>query len=90
MPRPDLATIGVQYCCIPVLSIGRDIYCDTTLILDKLEQLYSGSHMAGKMGTDKVLIELLQKWTDLDVFSRACESTPPDFPAMSNPAGRRF
>jgi glutathione S-transferase len=86
MPRPDLAAIGVKYRRIPVLSIGRDIYCDTALILDKLEQLYPGSRMGGKTGTDKALIKLLQKWTDLDVFSRACESIPPDFPAMSNPA----
>lgn len=86
MPRPDLAAIGVKYRRIPVLSIGRDIYCDSALILDKLEQLYPGSHMGGKTGTDKALIKLLQKWIDLDVFSRACETIPSDFPVMSNPA----
>src|SRR5436305_1257605 len=74
MPRPDLAAIGVKYGRIPVLPIGRDIYCDTALMLDKLEQLYPGSRMGGKTGTDKALTKLLQKWTDLDVFSRACES----------------
>jgi glutathione S-transferase len=85
MPRPDLAAIGVKYRRIPVLSIGRDLYCDSALILEKLEKLYPGSHMGGKTGTDKALIKLLQKWTDLDVFPRACESIPPDFPAMSDP-----
>lgn len=85
MPRPDLAAVGVKYRRIPVLSIGRDLYCDSALILEKLEQLYPGSHMGGTTGTDKALIKLLQKWTDLDVFARACESIPPDFPAMSDP-----
>ena len=84
MQRPDLIAIGVKYRRIPVLSIGRDIYCDTALIVDKLEQLYPGSRMGGKTGTDKALIKLLHKWTDLDIFPRACESIPLDFPAMSN------
>lgn len=84
MPRPDLAAVGVKYRRIPVLSIGRDLYCDNALILEKLEQLYPGSDMGGTTGTDKALIKLLQKWTDLDVFARACESIPPDFPAMSD------
>ena len=85
MPRPDLAAIGVQYRRIPLLAIGRDIYCDTALINEKLEQLYPGSHLGGKTGTDKALITLLQKWTDLDVFPRAAETIPPHFPAMSDP-----
>jgi hypothetical protein len=38
---------------------------------------------AERRGTDRALIKLLQKWTDLDVFSRACESIPLDFPALS-------
>ena len=50
MPRPALAAIGIKYRRIPVLSIGRDIYSETALILDKLEQLYPGSHMGGKTG----------------------------------------
>ena len=85
MPRPDLSAIGLKYRRIPVLSIGRDIYCDTALILEKLERLYPGSNMGGETGKDKALIKLLQKWTDFDVFPRACESIPPDFPAFSDP-----
>jgi glutathione S-transferase len=85
MPRPDLAAIGVRYRRIPVLSIGRDLYCDSALILEKLEKLYPGSHMGGKTGADKALIKLLQKWTDLDVFPRACESISSNFPATTDP-----
>ena len=85
MPRPDLAAIGVKYRRVPVLSIGRDIYCDSALILEKLEQFYPGSNMNGKTGTDKALIKLLQKWTDLEVFARACECIPADFAVMKEP-----
>lgn len=39
MPRPDIASLGLKYRRIPVLSIGRDVYLDTRLILPKLEGL---------------------------------------------------
>lgn len=39
MPRPDIASLGIKYRRIPVLSIGRDVYLDTRLILQKLEAL---------------------------------------------------
>jgi len=49
MPRPDLAALGIHYRRIPLLSIGRDIYLDTRLILRKLE----GRFPEGKLGSDK-------------------------------------
>ncbi|KAJ4417236.1 hypothetical protein N0V82_006269 [Gnomoniopsis sp. IMI 355080] len=39
MPRPDVASLGIQYRRIPICSIGRDVYLDTRLILAKLETL---------------------------------------------------
>lgn len=84
MPRPDLAALGVKYRRIPILSIGRDFYCDTALILEKLEKLYPGSEMGGKSGQDKALIKLLQKWTDLDVFSKAAECMPSEHPVFND------
>ncbi|CAG8982827.1 hypothetical protein HYALB_00006636 [Hymenoscyphus albidus] len=39
MPRPDITAIGTLYRRIPILSIGRSIYNDTRLILQKLETL---------------------------------------------------
>ncbi|KAI8625752.1 glutathione S-transferase [Xylariaceae sp. FL1651] len=46
MPRPDVALLGISYRRIPILSIGRDVYLDTRLILQKLEALFppSASH----------------------------------------------
>lgn len=40
MPRPVLKGLGINYRRIPVLSLGRDIYIDTRLILRKLETLF--------------------------------------------------
>ncbi|KAH6611597.1 hypothetical protein Trco_001617 [Trichoderma cornu-damae] len=42
MPRPDLSRLGVRYRRIPVLAIGRDVYLDTRLILEKLGELEPG------------------------------------------------
>jgi glutathione S-transferase len=39
MPKPDLAALTGGYRKTPVLQIGADIYCDTALICDVLEQL---------------------------------------------------
>jgi len=38
LPRPILvATFGLTYRKIPVVAIGRDVYCDTSLIIEALE-----------------------------------------------------
>lgn len=40
MPKPDLVALTGGYRRAPVMQIGADIYCDTQLILRKLEELY--------------------------------------------------
>lgn len=37
MPRPDLKALGITYRRIPLLSIGKDVYCDTSCIIDALQ-----------------------------------------------------
>jgi glutathione S-transferase len=39
MPKPDLTALTGGYRKTPVLQIGADIYCDTALICDVLEQI---------------------------------------------------
>ena len=40
MPRPVLSRLGLQYRRLPVLAIGRDIYCDSRNIIEALEDHY--------------------------------------------------
>ena len=34
LPRKDLEELGITYRRIPVLAIGKDVYCDSSLIFD--------------------------------------------------------
>ena len=91
MPRPDLEALGVNYRRIPVVAIGRDIYCDTLLILQKLEKLYPAGgnikqSLAGTTPEHKGLELLLEKWTDVVVFPRAAaDAIPLDHPLVVDP-----
>ena len=38
MPKPDLTALTGGYRKTPVLQVGADIYCDTALIAQRLEQ----------------------------------------------------
>lgn len=89
LPRPDLAALGVKYRRVPVLSIGRDVYCDSLLILEKLEKLYTetGHHPLGATdGTELALEKLFEKWTDVVVFKPAAALIPTDMDLMKDPA----
>ncbi|KAK2748924.1 hypothetical protein FQN57_007207 [Myotisia sp. PD_48] len=86
MPRPDLADLGVGYRRIPVLAIGRDLYCDTRLILQKLEQRFPHGALGAQDGEGKALEKLLEAWTvDGGVFVRGTQLIPPDLPFPSDP-----
>ena len=88
-PRPDLHALGVNYRRIPVLSIGRDIYCDTLLILETLEKLYPPSSEYKQIGatspTEKALEKLFEKWTDVVVFKPAAACIPTELDLMKDP-----
>jgi hypothetical protein len=34
IPRKDLEAIGVYYRRVPILAVGKDLYCDSKLIID--------------------------------------------------------
>ena len=45
MPRPVLRDFfHLTYRKIPVLSIGTDVYCDTSMILEALEHIFTGPY----------------------------------------------
>ncbi|KAI0965105.1 glutathione S-transferase [Xylaria arbuscula] len=82
LPRPDLALLGVSYRRIPVLSIGRDVYLDTRLIIQKLETLYppSAAHpgISAKNPEHVALEQLISARTiEGDLFQRAIQCFPP-------------
>lgn len=43
MPRPDVAKLGLQYRRIPILAIGNDVILESSLQLERLEQLPLGA-----------------------------------------------
>jgi len=44
LPRPELSELlGVAYRRIPILAIGNDVYCDTSLISYVLERRFPAS-----------------------------------------------
>ena len=69
-----------------MFSIGRDICCDTLLLLQKLEELYLGNTLSAKDPKDRALEQLLDRRTSDIVFQRAVGTIPGDVLAMNDPA----
>lgn len=53
LPREDIDALGVKYRRIPIMSIGRDIYCDTRLILQKLEEKFPNGALGASQPDQK-------------------------------------
>ncbi|KAI1270575.1 glutathione S-transferase [Xylariaceae sp. FL1019] len=96
MPRPDVALLGVSYRRIPIMSIGRDVYVDTRLILQKLEALFppSGEHPGissahAGLGAEGTALEQLlsSRVTDGGIFLCGTVCLPPDI--FGDPAFQR-
>lgn len=89
MPRPDVEALGTKYRRIPIVVIGRNIYNDTRLILQKLEKLYpdhpqisaSSTSSPDQMATEK----LLEFWTVEGLFARAAQLLPLNLPLLNDP-----
>jgi glutathione S-transferase len=73
MPKPDLTALTGGYRKTPVLQIGADIYCDTALIADVIEEhaprptLYP----SGIAGSSRILAQ----WADSTLFWTAIPYT---------------
>lgn len=67
------------------MSIGRDVYCDTRLILAKLEEKFPSGALGASQPDQKATETLLEKWTIDGVFSRAAQLIPPDMPLLKDP-----
>ncbi|KAH7067104.1 hypothetical protein FB567DRAFT_542046 [Paraphoma chrysanthemicola] len=77
MPRPDLASIGVGYRKIPVMAIGKDVYCDSRLIISKLEALFPNSTLTPKTEAEIGVQKLFENYTiDGGVFANTVKLIP--------------
>ena len=87
MPKPDLLPLTGGYRRTPVLQIGADIWCDTLLILRKLETVHPSPSLYPN--GDASLVRALVWWADKSIFPHALgvvattvgHSIPPDFVA---------
>jgi glutathione S-transferase len=83
MPRPDLEALNVAYRRIPLLSIGKDIFCDTRLILRKLESLFPSGALGAEDPDQKAIQKLLERYTgDAGIFVSAAALIPVLAPPM--------
>ena len=68
------------------MSIGRDVYCDTRLILQKLEERFPKGALGATQPEQKAVEKLLEKWTiDGGVFTRAAQLIPSETPLLNDP-----
>ena len=66
MPKPDLTALTGGYRKTPVLQIGADIYCDTALICDVLEQLAPAPTLYP--GATTGAAQIVAQWADSALF----------------------
>jgi glutathione S-transferase len=73
MPKPDLTALTGGYRKTPVLQIGADIYCDTALIAEVLEEL--APHPSLYPGAVAGAARILAQWADSTLFWTAIPFT---------------
>ncbi|KAL4811160.1 hypothetical protein BDV18DRAFT_155770 [Aspergillus unguis] len=89
LPRPDLARLGIRYRRIPLLAIGRDVYLDSRLILQRLEQhegnkpSFAAEASSEQRGIQKLCASFT---TDTPLFFSVVQVLLPNTPLMQNEA----
>ncbi len=66
MPKPDLQTLTGGYRRIPVLQIGADVYCDTSLIAEVIDELAPNPSLFPKSHAAQARI--MAQWADHTLF----------------------
>jgi glutathione S-transferase len=69
MPKPGLLPLTGGYRRTPVMQIGADVYCDTLLILRKLEELHPAPSLYP--GNSEGIATALAWWSDKSIFPPA-------------------
>jgi hypothetical protein len=92
LPRPDITDrLGIGYRRIPLLAIGNDIYCDTSLIIPAIERTFSNlegsptlfpSRKGGVRADTGLIKAFAMSYTDRTIFPLAASLLPyQKFPA---------
>lgn len=90
LPRPDLKLLNVNYRRIPLLAIGKDVYCDTRIILQKLEDFFPEGCLGASEPDQKAIQKLLETWAiQAGLFNRASQLIPPSMPLLNDPKFQR-
>ena len=85
MPRPLLRdNFNLTYRKIPILALGREIYCDTSLIIEALEHFFPESEgyqtlypkAADGRNYRPMIRGFASYWTDRPLFRVACGLMP--------------
>lgn len=66
LPKPDVVALTGGYRRTPFLQIGADIYCDTALICDVLEQLQPTPSLYPE--ATQALARIVAQWADSTLF----------------------
>lgn len=68
-----------------MLSLGRDLYCDTRLILSELESRFPNSTLAATSPADRAVEQLIEIWcVDGGIFARAAQLLPSEMPLIND------
>jgi len=67
-PKPDLVALTGGYRKVPVLQIGADVYCDTSLIAEVLQARHPQPATASEAGRFN---DLVAHWVDVNLFGKA-------------------
>ncbi|KAL0259272.1 hypothetical protein SLS55_006777 [Diplodia seriata] len=78
LPRPDLQVLGITHRRIPVLAMGKDVYCDTAAMVNVVQRKF---HKVKAGAADKAFEAFATNF-----FEQVIPAVPPKF---SNPSFRR-
>ena len=68
------------------MTVGRDIYCDSRIIIRKLEEMFPHGALAASKAEDKAITKLLEIWNiEAGVFTRASQLIPVEMPLLKDP-----
>jgi glutathione S-transferase len=86
MPREQLEELGINYRRIPIMAIGKDVYCDTRLMIHKLEELFPENRLGAQNPFDSAIEYLLEHYfNDGGPFHRTATLIPPTAEVVNDP-----